>query len=129
MSVAGRKRLPPRAPPLERKRTFSSLDLLFLLRNPFCVTVRATDPVNIVFAVRRGECGVHLHHVQAAVRHLRVAGGARGPGLLPVLRVAGQATDALVHADSGAVVAAPDRKSTRLNSSHANISYAVFCLK
>src|SRR3712207_8643719 len=29
-----------------------------------------------------------------------------------------------------AIVAAPkDRKSTRLNSSHANTSYAVFCLK
>src|SRR3712207_7460415 len=27
------------------------------------------------------------------------------------------------------VDAAGDRKSTRLNSSHANISYAVFCLK
>src|SRR6202022_4467113 len=27
------------------------------------------------------------------------------------------------------VAAALDRKSTRLNSSHANISYAVFCLK
>src|SRR3712207_8368738 len=27
------------------------------------------------------------------------------------------------------VTASPDRKSTRLNSSHANISYAVFCLK
>src|SRR3712207_7691419 len=27
------------------------------------------------------------------------------------------------------VVDRPDRKSTRLNSSHANISYAVFCLK
>src|SRR3712207_7891515 len=26
-------------------------------------------------------------------------------------------------------LAAEDRKSTRLNSSHANISYAVFCLK
>src|SRR3712207_8145254 len=26
-------------------------------------------------------------------------------------------------------LSAPDRKSTRLNSSHANISYAVFCLK
>src|SRR3712207_7871318 len=26
-------------------------------------------------------------------------------------------------------VTAEDRKSTRLNSSHANISYAVFCLK
>src|SRR5476651_1876710 len=30
------------------------------------------------------------------------------------------------HRDLGAVL---DRKSTRLNSSHANISYAVFCLK
>src|SRR3712207_8467410 len=29
----------------------------------------------------------------------------------------------------GAAGGAPDRKSTRLNSSHANISYAVFCLK
>src|SRR3712207_7225539 len=29
----------------------------------------------------------------------------------------------------GDVVAFADRKSTRLNSSHANISYAVFCLK
>src|SRR3712207_8176044 len=32
--------------------------------------------------------------------------------------------------DHGALVAiSEDRKSTRLNSSHANISYAVFCLK
>src|SRR3712207_7902019 len=29
----------------------------------------------------------------------------------------------------GIVTEAGDRKSTRLNSSHANISYAVFCLK
>src|SRR3712207_6861335 len=29
----------------------------------------------------------------------------------------------------GEVLAEEDRKSTRLNSSHANISYAVFCLK
>src|SRR3712207_6926759 len=29
----------------------------------------------------------------------------------------------------GNAVALADRKSTRLNSSHANISYAVFCLK
>src|ERR1035437_10542089 len=27
------------------------------------------------------------------------------------------------------MISPPDRKSTRLNSSHANISYAVFCLK
>src|SRR3712207_8973692 len=35
-----------------------------------------------------------------------------------------------VFVDEGAPMAALlDRKSTRLNSSHANISYAVFCLK
>src|SRR3712207_7031490 len=32
-------------------------------------------------------------------------------------------------ATPGAGVVGQDRKSTRLNSSHANISYAVFCLK
>src|SRR3712207_8828701 len=31
--------------------------------------------------------------------------------------------------DAAAAMEALDRKSTRLNSSHANISYAVFCLK
>src|SRR3712207_8283180 len=31
--------------------------------------------------------------------------------------------------DAGVVEDVRDRKSTRLNSSHANISYAVFCLK
>src|SRR3712207_6904843 len=41
------------------------------------------------------------HRLEGAVRHPGRVGGA-GPG---------------------------DRKSTRLNSSHANISYAVFCLK
>src|SRR5688572_32280997 len=30
---------------------------------------------------------------------------------------------------AGVVLSAPDRKSTRLNSSHSQISYAVFCLK
>src|SRR3712207_6927925 len=38
----------------------------------------------------------------------------------PLLLPAGERRDA---------VTGPDRKSTRLNSSHANISYAVFCLK
>src|SRR3712207_8545860 len=31
--------------------------------------------------------------------------------------------------DEQEVIVRKDRKSTRLNSSHANISYAVFCLK
>src|SRR3712207_8426548 len=39
--------------------------------------------------------------------------------------------DPRLHAGEGVPAAQrePDRKSTRLNSSHANISYAVFCLK
>src|SRR3712207_7804741 len=32
-------------------------------------------------------------------------------------------------AELDSIAAGRDRKSTRLNSSHANISYAVFCLK
>src|SRR3712207_8131103 len=50
------------------------------------------------------------------------------------------AAAALTHATSGCIAGTDpekmqqlpdlrDRKSTRLNSSHANISYAVFCLK
>src|SRR3712207_7625120 len=35
----------------------------------------------------------------------------------------------VVAASAGVAIAGGDRKSTRLNSSHANISYAVFCLK
>src|SRR3712207_7619852 len=45
---------------------------------------------------------------------------ATGPGTQPSLR--GEAA-------GGPLGATGDRKSTRLNSSHANISYAVFCLK
>src|SRR5256886_12542474 len=33
------------------------------------------------------------------------------------------------HVGWGIVSSTPDRKSTRLNSSHSQISYAVFCLK
>src|SRR5438445_9229948 len=43
-----------------------------------------------------------------------------------VINIPGQAGRALRRA---ALSRNRDRKSTRLNSSHANISYAVFCLK
>src|ERR1041385_4266156 len=42
---------------------------------------------------------------------------------------AGQALGPLAGEDDAAVRAERDRKSTRLNSSHGYISYAVFCLK
>src|SRR3712207_7391429 len=47
-----------------------------------------------------------------------------GPGVQRVHDVAGEDAVAAHGPDP-----ARDRKSTRLNSSHANISYAVFCLK
>src|SRR5947209_15764967 len=57
-----------------------------------------------------------------------------GPGVLrrprEVDRPTGRAgAVAALAARRDAAVPDPDRKSTRLNSSHANISYAVFCLK
>src|SRR3712207_9001018 len=59
-----------------------------------------------------------------------------GPSLIPV----GASRGVTVGGQELAIIAGPcsvenremlleDRKSTRLNSSHANISYAVFCLK
>src|SRR5438876_12194220 len=62
--------------------------------------------------------------------------GQRG-GHEQAMRVLGQATvthfgkaeDALDDADGVLDLGSEDRKSTRLNSSHPSISYAVFCLK
>src|SRR2546430_12709855 len=53
-----------------------------------------------------------------AVRRVRSAVGVGGPG-----QREGQLSGKLLEST------ASDRKSTRLNSSHSQISYAVFCLK
>src|SRR3712207_8985133 len=66
-----------------------------------------------------------------------VDGSAAFPGE-PVLTASGPARSLLtaertalnlIGRLSGVATLTQDRKSTRLNSSHANISYAVFCLK
>src|SRR3712207_7978639 len=70
---------------------------------------------------------LHGDAVLARVRDLLVAAhGPRAHGC-DHLELGGQRRDRAL--DPHLVVALPDRKSTRLNSSHANISYAVFCLK
>src|SRR5947207_6003868 len=56
----------------------------------------------------------------------------RGVGVLPLLQ--GQARPGVSHVPPPTAAPSPedtrgDRKSTRLNSSHTVISYAVFCLK
>src|SRR3712207_8330613 len=52
-------------------------------------------------------------------------------GFLAAEQIHGEAQAALLRPCIAALAQqrAEDRKSTRLNSSHANISYAVFCLK
>src|SRR3712207_8956760 len=65
----------------------------------------------------------------ALVRGAEGEAGAVGRGGGPVLV---RELAMVAHEDAEAFAINPDRrdrKSTRLNSSHANISYAVFCLK
>src|SRR5690348_17577865 len=61
--------------------------------------------------------GRRFHGRRAEVARLRVRGGEPGLELSRPARVADQSRRQ------------QDRKSTRLNSSHPSISYAVFCLK
>src|SRR3712207_7923781 len=64
---------------------------------------------------REGDLVLHAHAAERLVR------------VLEILRHVTRPAPRLLRADILAEQA--DRKSTRLNSSHANISYAVFCLK
>src|SRR3712207_7510576 len=57
------------------------------------------------------------------------AGGGRAAGLGPVHRSRERDRRPDLRRIHRAEPERQDRKSTRLNSSHANISYAVFCLK
>src|SRR3712207_8282700 len=64
---------------------------------------------------------------RAPPRRARARRGGRAVDRLRRLRLERAGVDARLL--RGALPAGRDRKSTRLNSSHANISYAVFCLK
>src|SRR3712207_8885634 len=67
--------------------------------------------------------------VDAPVRGALRAGGvqAHEPDRPDVVNVVRRTGSTVLLGEPGTV--RPDRKSTRLNSSHANISYAGFCLK
>src|SRR3712207_5656939 len=89
----------------------------------------------------------HLHVARKGARdrhHLLLAAGQEVRRSVEPLADAGEILEDLVQVPADAVAGFPlepaefqvlghthsgDRKSTRLNSSHANISYAVFCLK
>src|SRR5262245_62630223 len=65
--------------------------------------------------------------LRRAIRYSLLGGGKR---LRPILALAaGEVAGAPVRTVLPFACALEDRKSTRLNSSHLGISYAVFCLK
>src|SRR5205814_4331583 len=78
-----------------------------------------------------GEGGVHEHTDRRRVAADRAAGGNRAR--CPRAPWAGTPSGSTLRwrppRTPTASRSAPDRKSTRLNSSHLGISYAVFCLK
>src|SRR3712207_8928282 len=80
-------------------------------------------------SVRQLQPGL-LDHVGVVDQRRRAGVGA--PGHAGQLAVPGHVLDADLEVVGEVVLVGlgqVDRKSTRLNSSHANISYAVFCLK
>src|SRR3712207_7401973 len=78
-------------------------------------------PYTTLFRSGRGRQRLPNHRPRGA--------GGTGPGGDHSTAARRRATGARGGGAGLAVDAGTDRKSTRLNSSHANISYAVFCLK
>src|SRR5205807_10436007 len=105
---------------------FLYVDLSPLVLHSF-PTRRSSDLHQLVHAARMLECRVGLH--VTVVPELVVPGGFVVAALLGVVAGVEPVGEGEVLADDEAQVGiAPDRKSTRLNSSHLVISYAVFCL-
>src|SRR3712207_7814213 len=99
------------------EHSISSILLFFFFFNDTATTEIYTLSLHdaLPISAAGGQEGVAVAVVAAGELHDLVAAG----------DAAGQA-----HGRHGRLrAAAGDRKSTRLNSSHANISYAVFCLK
>src|SRR3712207_6888575 len=88
-------------------------------------------PYTTLFRSRRGPLlrdRARVRHPAPAGRRAAARGAADGRQPDAVHRHAA-ALQPLLHADARAFELAEIGRATRLNSSHANISYAVFCLK
>src|SRR3712207_6862492 len=77
----------------------------------------------------RSENGAGKTNVLEAVSLLAPGRGLRRAALSDMARSGGPGGFAVAAKLGDVELGTGDRKSTRLNSSHANISYAVFCLK
>src|SRR5438445_4498765 len=84
-------------------------------RRTFAVAVRSVEPARVDPRTARVRFTIVATH--AALVDVKLSAVGAGP------------PRSLVQSTMDGVREITDRKSTRLNSSHANISYAVFCLK
>src|SRR5256885_4392079 len=87
---------------------------------PYTTLFRSIEP---------GRAGHEPGDVEAGVAHLLEDTPGAHDGVLDVGTRLADEGQGLVHVEGDDLRAAVDRKSTRLNSSHLVISYAVFCLK
>src|SRR3712207_8391815 len=95
----------------------TAVDMFFLCKDT-ATTEIYTLSLHDALPSCRGSCGLRVRRSRSRCRGQPVA--PLLPGIQPQVRPRHRAP-----LGAGRV----DRKSTRLNSSHANISYAVFCLK
>src|SRR5204862_6110981 len=106
----------------------SSMSSLSLLSRLFCVFFFSATPPPEIYTLSLHDASSDLGRASRLrrSRHSRHAGADLGEGPTP-----GRADPAARarRGEGGRAGADPDRKSTRLNSSHVEISYAVFCLK
>ena len=72
------------------------------------MTVCAPNPMDVVRALCVCEGGIHPFNVDAAMRHLRMAGLARGGRILAVTIVAGETAYAFMYTERGAVISGAD---------------------
>src|SRR2546422_2599588 len=103
---------------------------------------KAAHEVEHVFFIAAGAYTAHAGDLFGHERWKKLHGGFRVEGALLLLYLSAGALARLSAVPDGLIVLSPDgfepessigqgvdRKSTRLNSSHGYISYAVFCLK
>src|SRR3712207_8852913 len=84
-------------------------------------------PYTTLFRSFAGELGKYVYC--PACTYVRKAPLSHGSPTCPVCQTALEESEMIDPPGFSPEEGRPDRKSTRLNSSHANISYAVFCLK
>src|SRR3712207_4607290 len=113
------------APVYVRKQIVHNKHVVATLERRGAVFVDETDEVPegsvVVFSAHGVSPAVHA---EAAARQLRTI-----DATCPLVTKVHQEAKRFARDDYDILLIGQDRKSTRLNSSHANISYAVFCLK